>query len=222
MAERVPAALQRAVAETCTPVRPLAAPARRATALIPWALLLGVVVLAVWGLRADYNDVGVWRLWGASVVQMVLAIAIASAAIAESVPGRLRSVTANLTLAGAAVAVVSTTTLLTYAASGTVVPPAFAARFFWICLTHPLLLGLPALAVLGIMASRGLTSRPIVAGALAGLGAGLVSDASWRLYCHVSDPGHVLVAHAGAIVALTAIGAAGGWKRRGRSASGRV
>ena len=210
MAERVPAALRRAVAETCTPVRPLAAPARRATALVPWALLLGVVVLAVWGLRADYNHVGVWRLWGASAVQMVLAIAIASAAIAESVPGRLRSVTANLTLAGLAVAVVATTTLLTYAASGTVVPPAFAARFFWICLTHPLLLGLPALAVLGIMAARGLTSRPIVAGALAGLGAGLVSDASWRLYCHVSDPGHVLVAHAGAIVALTAIGAAGG------------
>ena len=145
MAERVPAALQRAVAETCTPVRPLAAPARRATALVPWALLLGVVVLAVWGLRADYNQVGVWRLWGASAVQIVLAIAIASAAIAESVPGRLRSVTANLTLAGLAVAVVATTTLLTYAASGTVVPPAFAARFFWICLTHPLLLGLAGL-----------------------------------------------------------------------------
>ena len=222
MAERVPAALRRAVAETCTPVRPLVAPARRATALIPWALLLGVVVLAVWGLRADYNQVGVWRLWGASAVQMVLAIAIASAAIAESVPGRLPSVTANLTLAGAAVAVVCTTTLLTYAASGTVVPAAFAGRYFWICLTHPLLLGLPALAVLGIMAARGLTSRPIVAGALAGLGAGLVSDASWRLYCHVSDPGHVLVAHAGAIVALTAIGVAGGLRRRGGSTSGRA
>ena len=146
MAERVPAALRRAVAETCSPVRPLAAPARRATALVPWALLLGVVVLAVWGLRVDYNHVGVWRLWGASVVQIVLAIAIASAVIAESVPGRLQSVSANLTLAGLAVAVVATTTLLTNAASGTVVPPAFAARFFWICLTHPLLLGLPALA----------------------------------------------------------------------------
>ena len=213
MTERVPAALRTAVAEACTPVRPLAAPARRATALVPWALLLSVVVLAVWGLRADYNQVGVWRLWGASAVQMVLAIAIASAAIAESVPGRLWSATANLTLAGIAVAVVSTTTLLTYAASSTVVPPAFAAQYFWICLTHPLVLGLPALVVLGIMAARGLTSRPLVAGALAGLGAGLVSDASWRLYCHVSDPGHVLVAHAGAIVALTAIGIAGGWKR---------
>ena len=213
MADRVPAALRRAVAETCAPVSPLAAPARRATALVPWALLLAVVVLAVWGLRADFSEVGVWRLWGASAVQLVLAIAIASAAIAESVPGRLRSVAAHLTLAGAAAAVVSATTLLTFAASGTVVPAAFSARYFWICLTHPLLLGLPALAVLGIMAERGLTSRPVVAGALAGLGAGLVSDASWRLYCHVSDPGHVLAAHAGAVVALTAIGVVGGWRR---------
>ena len=222
MADRVPVALRRAVAETCAPVTPLAAPARRATALVPWALLVGVVVLAVWGLRGDYREVGVWRLWGASAVQMVLAIAIASAAIAESMPGQLRALAAPLTLAGTAVAAVSATTLLTFAASGTVVPAAFSARYFWICLTHPLLLGMPALAVLGIMAGRGLTSRPIVAGALAGLGAGLVSDASWRLYCHVSDPGHVLVAHAGAILALTAIGVAGGFRRRSRPTSGRV
>ena len=220
MADRVPAALRRAVAETCAPVTPLATPARRATALVPWALLLGVVVLAVWGLRADYTEVGVWRLWGASAVQMVLAIAIASAAIAESMPGQRRALAGHLTLAGAAVAAVSATTLLTFAASGTVVPAALSARYFWICLTHPLLLGLPALAALGIMAGRGLTSRPIVAGALSGLGAGLVSDASWRLYCHVSDPGHVLVAHAGAILALTAIGAAGGWSRMRRVTSG--
>jgi hypothetical protein len=220
MTDRVPAALRRAVAETCAPVNPLAAPGRRAMALVPWALLLGVVVLAVWGLRGDYTEVGVWRLWGASAVQMVLAIAIASAAIAESVPGQLRAFAAHLALAGAAVAAVSATTLVTFAASGTVVPAALAARYFWICLTHPLLLGLPALAVLGIMAGRGLTSRPIVAGALAGLGAGLVSDASWRLYCHVSDPGHVLVAHAGAILALAAIGVAGGWRRMRRVTSG--
>ncbi len=130
MAERAPAALRRAVAETCAPVRPLAAPARRATALAPWAMLLAVVVLAVWGLRGDYSDVGVWRLWGASAVQLVLAIAIASAAIAESVPGRFRSVAAHLTLAGAAVAVVAATTLLTFAASGTAVPAAFCGALF--------------------------------------------------------------------------------------------
>lgn len=222
MADRMPAALRDAVAETCAPVRPLAAPARRAWALVPWALLLGVVVWGIWGLRADYREVGVWRLWGASAIQIALAIAIASAAIAESVPGRLRPMTAHAILAGAAVAALLATTRLTDAASHTVVPAAFATSFFWICLTHPLLLGLPALAVLGTMAARGLTSRPLVAGALAGLGAGLISDASWRLHCHVSDPSHVLVAHAGAIVALTVIGVGGGWSRRRALTSGRV
>jgi hypothetical protein len=222
MADRVPADLRRAVAESCTPVHPLADPVRRAWALAPCALLLGVIVMAVWGLRGDYREVGVWRLWGASSVQIVLAIAVAAAVAAESMPGRLRPMTAHLILAGAAVVLFLAATLLTNAASHTVVPAPFKAPYFWICLTHPLLLGLPALAVLGIMAGRGLTSRPLVSGALAGLSAGLVSDASWRLYCHVSDPGHVLVAHAGAIVALTAIGVAGGWMRRERSTSERA
>jgi hypothetical protein len=222
VADRVPGELRRAVAETCAPVHPLEAPARRAWALAPWALLLGVIVLTVWGLRGDYREVGVWRLWGASLLQIVVAIVIAAAVTAESMPGRLRPMTAHMILAGAAVALFLAATLLTNAASHTVVPEPFKAPYFWICLTHPLLLGLPALAVLGIMAGRGLTSRPLVAGALAGLGAGLVSDASWRLYCHVSDPGHVLVAHAGAIAALTAVGVAGGWMRRKRFTSGRV
>ena len=84
------------------------------------------------------------------------------------------------------------------------------ARYFSICVSRPFLLGLPALAIVGVLVWRGLASRRVLAGALAGLGAGLVSDASWRLYCHVSDPGHVLLAHAGAIAAQAAVGAAAG------------
>jgi hypothetical protein len=35
-----------------------------------------------------------------------------------------------------------------------------------------------------------------------------MSDAGWRLYCHFSDPAHVLGAHAFAVVLLAAAGAA--------------
>ena len=47
-------------------------------------------------------------------------------------------------------------------------------------------------------------------GALAGFGSGLLADSAWRVYCEVSDPQHVLTAHAVGVVALSAIGALAG------------
>jgi hypothetical protein len=49
--------------------------------------------------------------------------------------------------------------------------------------------------------------RPGVAGALYGLGCGLIADAGLRLYCEYSAPLHVLVAHGGAIVGAMMAGA---------------
>jgi hypothetical protein len=46
----------------------------------------------------------------------------------------------------------------------------------------------------------------VIAGALLGLGAGLIADAGWRIFCHFSEPAHVLSAHLAAIVMSTAIG----------------
>jgi hypothetical protein len=46
-----------------------------------------------------------------------------------------------------------------------------------------------------------------VAGAVYGLGAGLMADAGVRLFCWVSAPAHVLVAHGGAILFLALAGA---------------
>ena len=57
------------------------------------------------------------------------------------------------------------------------------------------------------LAARALPTRPALAGALYGLGAGLMADAGVRLFCWVSAPAHVLVAHGGAILCLAAAGA---------------
>jgi hypothetical protein len=54
---------------------------------------------------------------------------------------------------------------------------------------------------------RLLPGRPAIAGALCGLGAGLLTDAGVRLFCWVTEPLHVLVAHGGAIAALVVLGA---------------
>jgi hypothetical protein len=204
--DRAPDSL-RAALGPATAVTPLPSPARRATWLVPAALGLLATVLAFWGLRADHSAVGPWRLWMASLVQMGLAVAIARVALAESIPGRRPSLGTYLVTSLVALLFVVVLTEATFAASRTFVPAPWASRFFWICFTRPVVLGLPVLGLLVVMLRRGLLSRPQLAGAVAGLAAGLVSDAGWRLYCHVSDPAHVLAAHASAMVTLSAVGA---------------
>ena len=68
--------------------------------------------------------------------------------------------------------------------------------YVWgVCLTGTVVSALPALAVAGWLAARAFPLRPRLAGALYGVGAGLMADAGWRLFCHFSDPAHVFGAH---------------------------
>jgi hypothetical protein len=55
--------------------------------------------------------------------------------------------------------------------------------------------------VAAFLAARAFPVRPSVAGALYGLGGGLIADAGLRLYCEYSQPEHVILAHGGAIAA---------------------
>ena len=52
-----------------------------------------------------------------------------------------------------------------------------------------------------------LATRPSVAGALYGAGAGLAINAGWRIACPVSTPWHSLGAHGAAIIATAVLGA---------------
>src|SRR5262249_34687754 len=52
-----------------------------------------------------------------------------------------------------------------------------------------------------------LATRPTVAGALYGAGAGLAINAGWRIACPISHPWHALGAHGAAIVATVLLGA---------------
>jgi hypothetical protein len=58
-----------------------------------------------------------------------------------------------------------------------------------------------------VLAARAYPTRPALAGALIGLGAGLIADAGWRIFCHFSEPAHVLSAHLAAVVISAVIGA---------------
>jgi hypothetical protein len=65
---------------------------------------------------------------------------------------------------------------------------------------------LPALMIAAFLAARAFPMRPSVAGALYGLGGGLIADAGMRLYCEYTQPEHVILAHGGAIAASIVAG----------------
>jgi hypothetical protein len=207
---RLPDTLRAEVARSLRPVRPLGSPWRRGALPALVGLSLFVVVLGAFGLRHDARVVGVLRLFGGSAAQVGVGLLLLVAALAESIPGRRAARSRLAVLAALALSLMGALTAATFAASPTRVP-ASGAHYFEVCLSRSFLLGLAPLAAALVLLLRGLLSRPLAVGALAGLGAGLFADASWRLYCEVSDPAHVLSAHLGAVLSDAALGAGVVW-----------
>jgi hypothetical protein len=206
--ELPPASLRQALLADMDPVRPLRPPLVRSAVLVPLGLLLLAAQPLVLGVRSDAAAVGALRLWALSLLQCLGGFALFVAALREAVPGRsLRR--AGVPLALGLLAMVAVT-FLTWQASGTTVPPGRFGFFWTVCFTAPFLLGLPVLALALLLAWRAYPLRPALVGALSGLGAGLVTDAGWRTFCHVADPLHVLSAHFAAVLALCAAGAMAG------------
>ena len=205
---RVPGDLLLAVERDMRPVRPLASPGRRALLLTPVALALLVLAPQFWGWRSNLAQLSLATSWGLSVLEVIAGLLILAAGLRESIPGRelsTRSVTALMlaTLAGYVCSVFLTAWLLP-----TTVPPAVAVRFVWECVGMTATFSIPALAVAVWLIARGLPNRPALTGALCGLGVGVMADSGVRLFCWVTEPAHVLIAHGGAIVMLMLLGSA--------------
>jgi hypothetical protein len=203
----VPPSLRSAIEADLRPVQPLANPWRRVLWLAPIALVLLVISEAIFGLREDSPDLGLSLTWGASIFQMLIGLAVMGFALREAVPGTLLTrPTAALVLA-TGVAVVLAITWATWATSQTFVPPRINTAVWVICVLGTFASALPALLAAAWLVRRAYPLRPALAGALYGLGAGLLSDAGWRLFCHFSDPSHVFAAHTLAVLMVTVAGA---------------
>jgi len=201
-----PGTLRDEVARDLAPTRPLARPAVRSLALVPIAIAILVGVPALHRLRYDLLAIGAFRAFGLSAIQAAVGLAIVALALRESIPGRALS---KPVLAGAF-------------AAGILVPLGVLAITMQVSLLGPLpgewfevgaacfrtsaFAAVPAIAVAGVLVARAFPLRPGVAGALYGLGCGLMADAGLRLYCEMSAPRHVLLAHGGAIAAATVAG----------------
>jgi hypothetical protein len=204
---KAPAPLRSSLERDLKPARPLARPGVRALAVVPLAAAIVVGVPALHAFRADVAVIGFLRAWGFSIGQAVAGCTIVALALRESVPGRglSRLALAATVVVGLALPLV---VLLLTTSNFSVGAVDHAAWEGFVCFRTSALAAVPALLFAAALAARALPLRPAAAGALYGLGTGLMSDAGLRLYCDYSTLGHMVFGHVGAVAGVTVAGAA--------------
>jgi len=207
MTTPTPPKLRDAIRRDLRPTRPLRPPFVRALVLIPIAV---AIVLSVPGLRffrSDIAVIGFVKAWGFSFGQALAGLVIVGVALRESIPGRALSRGAVVATVAAGLAIPFV--LLAVTASAFNVGPEQGRA--WEegvgCFRVSAVSAIPALIAAAFLAARALPTRPALAGALYGLGCGLVADAGLRLFCEYTVPSHVLFGHGGAIVGAMVFGA---------------
>ena len=214
-----PEALMRAIAQDLRPVRPSPQPLQLALRMVPLALLVSSVILLAIGPRHDLGMLGPLLGWGASAAQFMLAVALVWIAAHESTPaGRLPRQMVYLAAAAASLVVVFVT-ILTFSTSPATapllrVPPRVNEMLRVAPWITGFACGIGTTVAGGILVlffswvfRNSLATRPTMAGALYGAGAGLAINAGWRIACPVSTPWHALGAHGVAILATVLLGA---------------
>jgi hypothetical protein len=196
---QIPEMLRAQLAADYQAVRPLASPLARMVRLLPLAAITIAAAPLVFDVRGDAIRLGWLGLWGASSLQVAIGLALLVAALREAVPGRGWHATAAALWIAVPLGLLVLVTFATWESSPAVIRGAWW-RVGVLCLGGSLASGLPIVALASVLAARAYPTRPAFAGALLGLGAGLMADAGWRLFCHFSEPAHVLSAHVGAVL----------------------
>jgi negative regulator of sigma F NrsF-like protein len=209
----------RAIVQDLRPVRPSPQPLQSALRMVPLALLVSSVILLAIGPRYDLGKLGPLLGWGASAAQFVLAIVLIWIAAHESTPaGRLPRQIVYLGAAAGFVVVLFVTVLTFSTSPGNGPLLRVPQRVNEILHISPWVAGLAcgigstvAGGVLVLFFSwvfrSSLATRPTMAGALYGAGAGLAINAGWRIACPFSTPWHTLGAHGTAMIATVLVGA---------------
>ena len=200
-----PADLRARLAADYQPVRALRSPWTRALAIVPLAALTLLAAPVAFNVRGDAATLGWLGVWGLSIAQSLVGVLIVGAALRESIPGRDWSRGAVALWLAIPIAGIVGVTLFSWEASQVIL------RGNWwlvagVCFAGSAATALPVVALASILAARAYPTRPAIAGALLGLGAGLMADAGWRIFCHFSEPSHVLSAHLAAVIMSTIVG----------------
>lgn len=202
---RLPSQLRDQLAADFRPVRVLRSPLARTLALLPIAMIALFAAPVAFNVRPDASQLGWMGLWGLSVLQSIMGLAVLAAALRESVPGRGWSPVAIALWLALPMAAIVGVTLVSWNVS-----PVLLRSAWWqiagVCFAGSAATALPIVAMSAILASRAYPTRPAIAGVLLGFGAGLIADAGWRIFCHFSEPAHVLSAHLAAVILSAIIG----------------
>jgi hypothetical protein len=183
------------------PVKPLATPWKRFAAVAP--LVVGVLVMpAVYHRVRETGDLGMALAWIPVAVQVLLAFGLLVIALREGVPGWQVSARRVFAWVLGAYSLQILVNMLIFMQAPMDGGGAGAIAMWMSCFTVESLIGLPVLVLVAWLVSRALPCRPLLAGFLAGTGAGFAAEASWRMFCPYSDPGHVLLGHTGGILVL--------------------
>lgn len=205
-ASSLPEELRARLSADYQPVRALRSPWTRALWVLPLGLVSLMAAPIAFNVRSDAATLGWLGVWGFSIAQAVMGFFVIGAALRESVPGRDWSRGAVALWLALPIITIIAVTLVSWQAS-----EVFLRSQWWlvagVCFAGSAATALPVVAVASILAARAYPTRPAVAGALLGLGAGLIADAGWRIFCHFGEPAHVLSAHLAAVVMTTMIGA---------------
>lgn len=209
-ARPLPPELRELVRSEPRPVRPLAAPARRALVLLVWAPVAVALVASLTPTRPDAAALG-WLLgWGVVLAELAVGAGLVTLALGEVIPGRGAGRQAGLLALAAAATLFVVLAALTRGASAGVA----VANPLWshgpACAALTGLIGLTALAVAAALILRASPLRASFAGLLAGAGSGLMAEGIHHLDCPVTHLAHVVGWHGAAIVLLALLGLAFG------------
>lgn len=203
----IPAELRARVAVDYLPVRPLPSPFVRALSVAPFAIVALLAAPLFFNVRSDATQLGWTMTWGVSLTQVVFGFIVITAALRESIPGRAWSPSALIAWVIVPFMLLSAVTLASWQVS-----QISLQRGWWVvglvCVSGSAATALPIVALANVLAARAYPTRPAFAGLLVGVGAGLMADAGWRLFCHFSEPSHVLSAHLGGVALAALAGAA--------------
>jgi hypothetical protein len=152
--------------------------------------------------------IGFLKAWGFSFGQALGGLVIVGVALHESIPGRglsRRAIVATIAIGLAIPFVLLGATASAYNLGP---EPGRGLEEGISCFRVSAISSIPALIAAAFLAARALPLRPALAGALYGLGCGLIADAGLRLFCEYTVPSHVLFGHGGGIIAAMVAGAA--------------
>jgi hypothetical protein len=202
-----PSQLRQAIARDLSPARPLLPPATRALALAPLAIATVIAIPALNFYRPDLVEIGMLRIWGLSIVEAASGLLIIGLALRESIPGRNLSHAAIVAAMSGGLALPVIIYLITADRFDLGPSPRAMAFVSAVCFRTAAAAAIPGLIASTVLVARAFPLRPGVAGALYGLGCGIIADAGLRLFCEFTVPVHVIGAHVGAVVASMFAGA---------------